>query len=130
MIIDSSALLSILRTEPDAAQFAYALDESISNRVSVVSFVEVAMIIDRDGNPIAKRRFAELLEEASIEIEPVTPKQGEIARVAWTDFGKGSGHRAQLNFGDLFSYALAIDKREPLLFKGGDFDKTDVRSAL
>jgi ribonuclease VapC len=62
-------------------------------------------------------------------VEPFTEEQAQIARQAYRDYGKGSGHRAQLNFGDCFSYALARVKREPLLFKGDDFVHTDVRSA-
>jgi ribonuclease VapC len=67
---------------------------------------------------------------AQIAIEPVTERQARIAREAYRDFGKGSGHPARLNFGDCFAYALAKDKNEPLLFKGTDFAETDVASAL
>jgi len=75
-------------------------------------------------------RFEEILEETGIAIEPFTEEQARIARQAYRDYGKGSGHRAQLNFGDCFSYALARVKREPLLFKGDDFVHTDVRAAV
>jgi ribonuclease VapC len=75
------------------------------------------------------RRFDEFLEVSEIIMEPVTERQAHIARQAYRDFGKGSGHRAQLNFGDCFAYALAKDKDEPLLFKGSDFAGTDVRTA-
>jgi len=70
-----------------------------------------------------------LIDEAQIAIEPVTEAQARIARQAYRDFGKTSGHPAKLNFGDCFSYALAKSKGEPLLFKGQDFSRTDVRSA-
>ena len=72
----------------------------------------------------------DLIENSKITIEPVTEEQARIARQAYRDFGKGSGHRASLNFGDCFVYALARVKREPLLYKGDDFVHTDVRSAL
>jgi ribonuclease VapC len=71
----------------------------------------------------------DLIERSGIVIEPVTAEQAKIARLAYRDFGKGSGHPAALNFGDCFSYALARDKREPLLWKGDDFGHTDIRSA-
>jgi ribonuclease VapC len=75
-------------------------------------------------------RFDQFIEEMKLEIEPVTAEQVHIARQAYRDYGKGSGHRANLNFGDCFSYALARVKREPLLYKGDDFVYTDLRSAL
>jgi ribonuclease VapC len=86
--------------------------------------------MDRWKSGILSRRYDELIEEAQITIEPVTMEQARIARQAYRDYGKGSGHPAQLNFGDCFSYALARDKREPILFKGDDFGHTDLRSAL
>jgi len=76
------------------------------------------------------RRFDDLLREAQVAIEPVTETQARIARAAYRDFGKGSGHPAKLNFGDCFAYALAKVKDEALLFKGDDFSRTDIRSAL
>jgi ribonuclease VapC len=76
------------------------------------------------------RQIDELMEEFSILIEPFTAEQAQIARQAYRDYGRGSGHPANLNFGDCFAYALARVKREPLLFKGDDFVHTDVRSAI
>jgi ribonuclease VapC len=73
--------------------------------------------------------FEEMIRESWIVIEPVTAAQAKIARQAYRDFGKGSGHPANLNFGDCFSYALARDKREPVLWKGDDFGHTDLRPA-
>lgn len=69
----------------------------------------------------------DLIRAAGIVIEPMTAAQARIARSAYRDFGKGSGHPAGLNYGDCFAYALAKDFDEPLLFKGADFDKTDVK---
>jgi ribonuclease VapC len=68
--------------------------------------------------------------DAEIAIEPVTVEQARIARQAYRDYGRGSGHAANLNFGDCFSYALARAKRQPILFKGDDFGHTDLRSAV
>ena len=130
MILNSSALIAILRDEPEAAEFARAIESSSARRVSAANFVEAAVIIDASRDPIASRRFDDLVEEAHLAIEPVTAAQARIAREAYRDFGKGSGHPAQLNFGDCFAYALAKATREPLLFKGGDFAHTDIAPAI
>ena len=129
MIVDSSALLAILRAEPEAAAFAHAIEEATTRRVSAANFVETAIVIDGSRDPVASRRLDELLREGRFSIEPVTETQARIAREAYRDFGKGSGHPAQLNFGDCFAYALAKTLGEPLLFKGGDFTHTDVSAA-
>lgn len=130
MILDTSALVAILRAEPEALAFAQAIAAAKTRRISAVSYVEAAAVIDAAGDPIASRRLDELLEEAEVAIEPVTAEQARLARAAYRDFGKGRGHRAKLNFGDCFSYALAKAFREPLLYKGDDFSHTDARSAL
>jgi len=130
MIIDTSALLAILRDEPDAALYAEAMQLVDSRRLSAVSFVEAAMVIDGSRDPVASRGFDELLREAQIAVDPVTEVQARIARDAYRDFGRGSRHPAKLNFGDCFSYALAKVTGEPLLFKGKDFIHTDVKRAL
>ena len=87
-------------------------------------------MIDSGNDPVLSRRVDELLEILAIGIEPVTVEQARIARQAYKDFGRGSGHPARLNFGDCFAYALAKDKGQPLLYKGNHFSHTDVRSAL
>jgi len=130
VILDSSALIAILRGESDAAVFADAIAEADIRRLSVANFVEAAAVIDGSRDPIASRRFDELLREATVQIEAVTAKQAQFAREAYRDFGRGSGHAAKLNFGDCFAYALAKDTGEPLLFKGDDFRHTDVIPAL
>ncbi|MDZ7801811.1 MAG: type II toxin-antitoxin system VapC family toxin [Trueperaceae bacterium] len=130
MVIDTSALVAILRAEPDAATFARAIAAADVRRLSVASYVETGAVIDGSRDPIASRRLDELLHTARVRIEPVTVEQGAEARAAYRDFGKGSGHPARLNFGDCFAYALAQAVSEPLLFKGSDFGHTDVASAL
>jgi ribonuclease VapC len=130
VIIDTSALLAILRHESDAAVYAEAIQGATSRRLSAVSFVETAVVIDSGRDPIASRGFDELLRVAQIGVAPVTEEQARIARDAYRDFGRGSGHPARLNFGDCFSYALARVTGEPLLFKGKDFVHTDVIQAL
>jgi ribonuclease VapC len=126
MIVDASALIAILRDEPEAPFFAQAIENAAFRRLSAANFLETAVVIDGGRDPVASRRFDELIAEACIVIEPVTEPQAKIAREAYRDFGKGSGHPAQLNFGDCFAYALAKDKGEPLLFKGNDFVHTDI----
>ncbi len=129
MIIDTSALVAILRAEPDARRFADAIEASPSPRISAGTYVELGAVIDRAHDAIASRRVDELLDAARIVVEPVSAEQATIARAAYRDFGKGSGHRAGLDFGDCFSYALAKALDEPLLFKGTDFAETDIRAA-
>ena len=129
MIIDLSALIAILRDEPDANACAIAIERNVNRRLSASNFVETALVIDGSCDPVASRRFDDLIREAQIVIEPVTEVQARIAREAYRDFGKGSGHPAKLNFGDCFAYALARATGEPLLFKGDDFNHTDIISA-
>jgi len=130
MVIDTSALVAILRAEPDASVFAAAIEIAEIRCVSAVSFVEAAVVVDGSRDPIASRHFDEFVQMAKLSLEPVTAEQAQIAREAYRDFGKGSGHPARLNFGDCFSYALAKARREPLLFKGRDFAETDVAMVL
>jgi ribonuclease VapC len=130
MIIDASALIAILRDEPEARTFAKAIAGTNIRRVSAVNYVEAAAVIDASRNPMASRRFDDLLREAELIIEQVTEAQAQIAREAYRDFGKGSGHPAGLNFGDCFAYALAKATGEPILFKGDDFSRTDLSPAL
>lgn len=129
MILDTSALIAILRCETEALEFATIIERATQRRMSAVSYVEAGSVIDGSRDPVASRRFDELLEEAHVVIEPVTQTQALIARQAYRDFGKTSGHPAKLNFGDCFSYALAKSTGEPLLFKGSDFSQTDVKPA-
>lgn len=130
MIIDTSAIVAILRDEPEARSCAEAMEAAKSLRVSAVNFLEAAAVIDSSRNPIASRRFDDFFRVAEINIEPVTEAQARIAREAYRDFGKGSRHAAGLNFGDCFAYALAKATGEPLLFKGNDFVHTDISPAL
>jgi ribonuclease VapC len=129
MIVDTSALIAILRDEPEAAACARAIEGAVKRRISAASYVEAAAVIDGSRDPVASRRFDDLVKEAELVIEPVTPAQALIARDAYRDFGRGSGHPARLNFGDCFAYALAKAFGEPLLFKGDDFTLTDIACA-
>lgn len=126
MIIDTSAIVAILSAEPEAEAFVEAIRSSFHRRLSAGSYVELGIVVDRRRDPIASRRVDELLGRLSVIIEPVTGSQARIARDAYRDFGRGNGHRAGLNFGDCFAYALARELDEPLLFKGDDFRHTDI----
>ena len=130
MIVDSSALLAILRAEPEMLACAQAIENATGRRISAANFLETAIVIDGSRDPVASRRLDDLLRAAGLAVEPVTEAQARIAREAYRDFGKGSGHPAQLDFGDCFAYALAKVTGEPLLFKGNDFSQTDIASAL
>lgn len=130
MIVDTSALVAILRKEPEERIFAKTLDEAETLSISAATYLELSIIIDSRRDPAISREIDDLLERFSIAIEPVTVEQAHIARQAYRDYGRGSGHPANLNFGDCFSYALARAKREPILFKGDDFGHTDLRSAV
>ena len=129
MIVDSSALVAILKREPERQRFTQLLKDAAEVRISAATYFEVSIVIDSARDPITSRMLDDLIESSKILIEPFTVDQVQIARQAYRDFGRGSGHRANLNFGDCFAYALARAKREPLLYKGDDFVHTDVRSA-
>lgn len=126
MIVDTSVLVAIVHEEPDGPLYAAAIEESPVNRISAGTYLEVSIVIDRAHDPLVSRRLDEIFAEGAFVIEPVTASQARIAREAYRDFGKGSGHRAGLNFGDCIAYALARELNEPLLFKGDDFRHTDI----
>ena len=128
MIVDTSAIIAILKNEPDAERYAQALEENPAAAMSVASFVEASIIADSARSPILSRQFDQLIRAARIEVRPVSVEQGRIAREAYRDFGRGTGHPARLNFGDCFTYALAKESGEALLFKGSDFSETDIEA--
>jgi ribonuclease VapC len=130
MIVDSSALIAILVNEEDGDALSRVLDGPEVVRMSAASYLETSIVIDRYRDAVLSAKLDDLILDADIAVEPVTAEQARIARQAYRDYGKGSGHPAKLNFGDCFSYALARDKREPILFKGDDYIHTDLRSAL
>jgi len=129
MIVDSSALIAILNGDPEAQAFADAMEAAESLRLSAGTLFEASIVADGYRNPKLRARFDEIVENPKFVIEPVTADQARIARQAYRDYGRGSGHPANFNFGDCFSYALARAKREPILYKGDHFLHTDLRSA-
>ena len=127
MILDTSAILAILFKEADAPYFARKIAAAVPCRMSVANLLEAAIVIGGRGES-AESDLDRFVDAAEIELMPVTTEQVARAREAWRRFGKGN-HRAALNFGDCFAYALARTTGEPLLFKGEDFSRTDVESA-
>jgi ribonuclease VapC len=130
MIVDSSAIIAILKDEPDGLALSKVLASAKGARLSAASYLECSIVLDKKRDPIQSAGLDDLIEEAKISIEPVTETQAKLARQAYRDYGKGSGHPAGLNFGDCFTYALAREKREAVLFKGDDFVHTDLRAAV
>lgn len=127
MIVDTSAVLAVLFREPDAERYARAILTSSPCRMSVANLLEASIVVGGRGRA-TDTELDSFVEEAEIELSPVTREQVETARQAWRRFGKGN-HEAALNFGDCFAYALARTTGEPLLFKGDDFTRTDVEAA-
>ena len=130
MIVDSSAIVAILRDEPRAPMLERAIYDAAVCRISAPTFLEAAIMIDGRRNAVVSQRIADFVAAAGLVVEPFTAEHARIAREAYRQFGRGSGHPARLNFGDCFAYALARATGEPLLYVGDDFVHTDVRSAL
>lgn len=129
MIIDSSAVIAILLQEPEAGSFSRAIAADPVRIMSAMSFLEAAIVIEARKGPAGGRELDLMLHRGKIEIASFTSEQADAAREAWRRFGKGH-HDAGLNIGDCCSYALSRVSGEPLLFKGADFLKTDIRAAL
>jgi ribonuclease VapC len=126
MVIDASALIAILKLEPEGEQFARAILRTSKRLMSPVNWLEAAIRAERAGDMKALDDF---VAAAEIVFVPVDQFQMRIAHIAWRDFGKGH-HPAKLNLGDCFAYALAKATGEPLLYKGADFKRTDIPSVL
>ena len=128
MILDTSALSAIFFGEPERHAYAKLTHDADRCRMSAANFVELAMVIERQLGPEAGRQCDMFFCRADIVIEPVTVEHAHLARQGFLDFGKGR-HPAGLNFGDCFAYALPKATDEPLLYKGTDFSKTEIRAA-
>lgn len=129
MIVDSSALVAIALAQSEARELLATLIAGPSPRISAANLLETYLVIDRRGEQ-AKAALQQALTPIGIIVEPVIEEQIEIARDAYRQFGKGSGHPAQLNYGDCFAYSLARMLDQPLLFVGNDFAQTDIKPAL
>ena len=128
MVLDSSALLAILLSEPEADRMVDAIEADSRRRISAVQLLETAIVIEARKGPAGGRELDLLLHRAQVEVVNFTAELAEAAREAWRRWGKGN-HPAGLNFCDCCAYALARQLGEPLLFKGDDFGKTDVAAA-
>ena len=127
-VADSSAFIAILLQEPDADRFAQALTEPAT--ISAATLVELAAVCLRRGGVALLDQMQVLIQEASVVVVPLTADMAGTAIDCYRRYGRGIGRPACLNFGDCFSYALAKTLDEPLLYKGDDFARTDIRSAL
>jgi ribonuclease VapC len=126
MVLDSSALLAILFSEPKRDAFAAAIDADPVRLLSAATLVECSIVVLARRGPDGLRDLDQLLSRAGIHVEAVDQEQAYIARTAWERFGKGR-HVAALNYGDCFSYALSYVTGEALMFAGEDFRRTDVQ---
>jgi ribonuclease VapC len=129
VIVDASAILAIVFGESDHPQFSSILKQEPVLRMSAVNYLEAAVRIDGSGDPRYLPGLDLIINASGISIVPVTHAHALLAREAYRRFGKGN-HKARLNLGDCFAYALAKESGEPLLFKGNDFRQTDIQSAL
>jgi ribonuclease VapC len=129
MVVDTSALLAVIFREPDAGPLEARLLSEPEPLMSAGTLLECAIVLDARAGPAGTRQLDELLRELQIRVVPVDAEQVAAARAGFRRYGKGR-HDAGLNYGDCFAYGLAITLDAPLLFKGADFSKTDVRSAL
>jgi ribonuclease VapC len=130
MVIDSSALIALLPGERETADLVAAIATASRRVVSAPTYLETAIVILARSGPKAQEKLDRLLNDLEIEVVPFARDQAALAITAYRQYGKGSGHVAALNFGDCFSYALAKLRDEPLLFKGNDFSRTDLRVAV
>jgi ribonuclease VapC len=129
-VVDTSAIVAVLWSEPEADAFWHVLHAATPARMSVGTYIEARLVLEGGRRGGMEGVLDELVEALEIALEPVTLEQGRIAADAHRRFGRGSGHPARLNVGDCFSYALAKTAGEPLLFKGDDFGLTDIVPAI
>jgi ribonuclease VapC len=125
MVIDTSAIVAILFDEPERPQFAAAIDAAALRLLSAATLVEATLVVEGRKGRRAEGMVDRFVEDAEIEVLPVTIENAQLACEAFRTFGKGR-HAAGLNLGDCFAYALAKASDEALLFKGDDFPKTDI----
>ena len=128
--VDTSALMAIVLREPERAGFLAALEAADDLAISAGTLVETRMVCFSRGGPVLVAEVDALIDALGIKVRPPGENELAAAHTGFVQFGKGTGHAAQLNFGDLFAYALAKANNAPLLFKGNDFAASDVTSAL
>jgi ribonuclease VapC len=128
--VDTSALMAIVLHEPERASYLNVLTQADKVSISAATMTETLIVCFRRGGGELVAAVESLIDTLGIGIEPYSSEDIALAHAAFVQYGKGSGHPAQLNFGDLFAYALAKARGVPLLFKGDDFGHTDVDRAL
>ncbi len=129
MFVDASAIVAILTREPEADDLIERLDKAEAPMTSAIAIFEAALGLCRKRHASvgeARQDLVDFLAMTKVGLLPVTAKEADTALDAFSRYGKGKGHPAQLNLGDCFAYAVAKNHGMPLLFKGNDFDKTDV----
>lgn len=129
MVVDSSALIAILQKEPERVVYIQALSSSPTNLLAAPTLVEAAMVAEKRKGDVGRRELDLLIQKSGMTVVAFDEAQAELARIAWRTYGRGR-HRAALNFGDCFSYALAKHMNDTLLYKGNDFSLTDIPSHL
>jgi len=129
VIIDSSAIAAILFKELEADEFLNRIYAAGVVRLSTANYVELSIVITSQFGESHVLQYDDFLQRSKIVLEPVTIEHAFLARQAYLNFGKGR-HKAGLNYGDCFAYALAKATGEPLLYKGKDFSLTDVEPAI
>ena len=130
MVLDTSAVIASIANEQDSSRFRTAMLGAENLLMSSIAVLETRIVLQARFGPEAVNLFEELLETSQIVVVPFDGEMAKAAFEAFRQFGKGQGHSAQLNIVDCAVYALAKVRSQPLLFKGGDFDRTDVQSAL
>jgi ribonuclease VapC len=129
VVVDSSALVAILRNEPERRRFNELIEADQVRLISAGTVLEASIVLEARGGEAAGRELDLFLHRSGFETRAFNQEQAETARSAFRRFGRGV-HPAKLNFGDCFSYALSKTSGEPLLYKGGDFSKTDVEAVV
>jgi ribonuclease VapC len=130
MILDSSAIIAAIADEPDSVQFQTAIDGAQSLAIAAITVLETRIVLHARRQPLLAQAFDVMLQRAGIEVVPLDADLAHAAFEAFRRYGKGQGHPAQLNIVDCVAYALAKNRGDTLLFKGGDFAKTDIQSVL
>jgi ribonuclease VapC len=125
MVIDTSAIVAIALNEPDAADLEEQIADDPVRLISAATVLQAAIVLETRLGDAGGREFDFWLLKVGAEMVPVDAEQTDAVRRAWRRYGKGR-HAAGLNYGDCFSYALALSRGETLLFKGEDFAKTDI----
>ena len=128
MVLDTSAIVAILQDEPERPTFTRLIGTDPQPLMSAVTRVECTFVVEGRKREPGRKELELFLREAEVDVVAVTPEQADLACEAFRRFGKGR-HPAALNIGDCFAYALAKAMREPLLYKGADFSRTDIASA-